>query len=101
MNEYKFEKFHRLTQDEFVLLKGTELAEKMLTNKWFTDCGAVIDVLDEYATGTWCAVSYNGGWLLYLASVGDIILAKQCVYTDPEPAPPILGVDINIGYDNT
>ena len=51
MSEYKFEKFHRLTQDEFVLLKGTELAEKMLTNKWYTDCADVLDILDANATG--------------------------------------------------
>jgi|TARA_B110000305_G_scaffold49852_1_gene53886 hypothetical protein len=99
MSEYKFEKFHRLTQDEFVLLKGTELAEKMLTNKWYTDCADVLDILDANATGTWCSVPYKGGWLLYLASVGDIILAKQYVQPGSEPAPAIQG--INIGYEHS
>jgi len=96
---YKFEKFHGLTQDEFVLLKGTELAEKMLTNKWFTDCPEVIELLDAHATGTWCAVPYRDGYLMYLASVGDIILAKQYVDPGSEPAPAIQG--INIGYEHS
>jgi hypothetical protein len=94
MSEYKFEKFHRLTQDEFVLLKGTELAEKMLTNKWFTDCADVLDLLDEHATGSWCAVPYNGGFLVYLASVGDILLERQYVQPDIDPAPPIHSINI-------
>lgn len=100
-NVYTFEKFHRLTLDEFTLLTGTELMSTMLINKWYTDSDDVIDLLDDYATGAWCAMKHGDGWLVYLSSESDIILARQHVAPDIVPAPAITSINIADEFTNT
>jgi len=98
---YTFEKFHRLTLDEFTLLKGTELMAQMLTNKWYTDSEDVIDLLDDHATGAWCAMKHGDGYLVYLSSVSDIMLARQYVTPETVPAPAITSINIADEFTNT
>jgi hypothetical protein len=87
-------KFNRLTEDEFVLLKGTDKMVEMITNKYYTDSHELVDWLDENATGTFCVVKHNAGWILYLESANDIMSVRQ--YCEPElvDAPPIHSINI-------
>tara|TARA_Y100000385_G_scaffold116437_1_gene121135 strand:+ start:1099 stop:1392 length:294 start_codon:yes stop_codon:yes gene_type:complete len=89
-----FKRFFRLTQDEFVLLQGTEKMQTMLSNKWFTDSHEVVEFLEEHATGSFCAVPYNDGFILYLESVGDVLSARQISEPESELAPAIHSINI-------
>ena len=87
-------KFNSLTEDEFVLLKGTDKMVEMITNKYYTDSYELVEWLDENATGTFCVVKHNGGWILYLESANDIMSVRQYCEPELEDAPPIHSINI-------
>lgn len=88
-----FKKFNRLTEDEFVLLKGTERMSTMISNKWFCD-DRVVDFLAENAVGQWCAIRHREGFIVYLESPHDIMQARQFADPDNVSAPPIHSINI-------
>lgn len=87
-------KFNRLTEDEFVLLKGTDKMVMMITNKYYTDQYSLIEWLEDNATGSFCVVKHLQGWILYLESSSDIMNAQQFCEPVSEPAPAIHSVNI-------
>lgn len=87
-------KFNRLTEDEFVLLKGTEKMVNMITNKYYTDEYSLVEWLDENAISSFCVVKHLQGWILYLESPNDILNARQYCEPQTEDAPPVHSINI-------
>ena len=87
-------KFNRLTEDEFVLLKGTEKMVNMITNKYYTETYELIEWLDDNAIGNFCVVKHLKGWILYLEMLEDMLNARQLCEPKTKDAPPIHSINI-------
>ena len=95
-------KFNRLTEDEFVMIKGTQLAADMIQNKWYTDEPTVLDIIDKTSSGSYCVVKHLKGWLIYLQFGQDIMYAKQHLeLAKKTEAPEIRSINIVDDYENT
>jgi len=90
-----FKRFNKLTEDEFVLLKGTEKLAEMLSNKFYTDDTSAIDWLEENAMWQWCCVSHGPGYILYFESAEDAHLLNQHLNSsNTSSEPPIHSINI-------
>ena len=69
-------RFNRLTQDESLLLKGTEKLATMISNKFKTYDFDVVEWLEENLLGQFCVVrqDLDKSWLIYFEHQEDIAL---------------------------
>lgn len=89
-------RFNRLTQDEFLLLKGTEKLATMISNKFKTYDFDVVEWLEENSLGQFCVVrqDLDKSWLIYFEHQEDIALVYSN-FTPKEPeAPPVHKINI-------
>jgi len=90
-----FRRFNRLTEDEIVLLKGTEKLASMLSNKFYTDDPDVVRHLEQSAICQWCCIVHGEGYILYFESLEDAHLANQYSNgSDTVSQPPIHSINI-------
>lgn len=92
-------KFNRLTESEFVLLKGTDKMVNMITNKYYTEDYSIIEWLDEHSIGSFCIVKHQEGWILYMEMPEDVNNIRQ--YCQPEviEAPAVHSINITDGTE--
>ena len=89
-------RFNRLTQDEFMLLKGTEKLAVMISNKFKTYNFDVVEWLEENSVGQFCVIKQDldKSWLIYFERSEDIALV-YANFTPKEPeAPPVHKINI-------
>jgi hypothetical protein len=95
-------KFNRITEDEFALIKGTQLAADMIANKWWTDSMDVLDIIEQTTSGSYCTIKHLNGWLIYLQYGDDIMYAKQHLeLAKNTTAPEIRSINILDDFQNT
>ena len=94
--EQVIKRYNRLTQDEFLLLKGTEKLAVMISNKFKTHDFDVVEWLDDNSMGQFCVIKQDldKSWLIYFESSEDIAMVLQN-FTPKEPdAPSIHSINI-------
>lgn len=94
--EQVIKRYNRLTQDEFLLLKGTEKLAVMISNKFKTRDFDVVEWLDDNSMGQFCVIKQDldKSWLIYFESSEDIAMVLQN-FTPKEPdAPAIHNINI-------
>ena len=96
-------RFNRLTQDEFLLLKGTDKIANMIGNKFKTYDFDVVEFLEENSMGQFCVIKQDmdKSRLIYFESTEDIAMVLRN-YTPKEPeAPSINKINIVDDFENT
>ena len=98
----KLTKFNRLTQDEFMLLQGTDKMANMISNKWLADADA-LDVLVEHAIGQWCSIPHGSEFIVYFDNPYDATILQDLNLTQPEGGvvPDIQSINIVDDFPNT
>lgn len=84
------ERYNRLTESEFLLLKGTDKMAQMISNKFFTRNFDVIEYLEGNSLGQFCVIKddLKQGWLIYVESLEDIqLVVANLTPKDPDAAP--------------
>ena len=63
-------RYNKLTQDEFLLLKGTEKIANMIGNKFKTHDFDVVEFLEQNSMGQFCVIKQelDKSWLIYFES---------------------------------
>ena len=87
--EQVIKRYNRLTQDEFLLLKGTEKLAVMISNKFKTYDFDVVEWLDENSMGQFCVIQQklDKSWLIYFESSEDIAMVLHN-FTPKQPKAP-------------
>ena len=67
-------RYNKLTQDEFLLLKGTEKIANMIGNKFKTHDFDVVEFLEQNSMGQFCVIKQelDKSWLIYFESSEDL-----------------------------
>ena len=87
-------RFNKLTQDEFLLMQGTETMTQMISKKFYTEDTDAIDWLEENAICQWCCVKHGPGFILYFESLDDANLLNQVMRSNTPSEPPIHSINI-------
>ena len=88
-------RFNKLTQDEFLLMQGTEKLTQMISNKFYTEDSSVLDFIEESALWQWCAIRHGQGFILYFENLEDANRAIQYSLEPNTPSePPIHSINI-------
>ena len=93
-----FKRFNKLTQDEFILMQGSEKITQMIGNKYYTDDTDVIDFLEEHAIGQWCPIKHRKGFIIYFESTEDVTIVRQYLEPNSIGAPPVHSINIAHEY---
>jgi hypothetical protein len=90
------ERYNRLTESEFLLLKGTEKMSTMISNKFFTADFDVIEYLEDNSLGQFCVIKNDvkGGWIIYFETLEDVQLAMANLTPKEPDAAPIHKINI-------
>lgn len=90
------ERYNRLTESEFLLLKGTEKMSTMISNKFFTTDFDVVEYLEDNSLGQFCVIKNDvkGGWIIYFETIEDVQLAMANLTPKEPDAEPIHRINI-------
>tara|TARA_B100000927_G_C16364343_1_gene428825 strand:+ start:568 stop:864 length:297 start_codon:yes stop_codon:yes gene_type:complete len=89
-------RYNKLTQDEFLLLKGTEKIANMIGNKFKTHDFDVVEFLEQNSMGQFCVIKQelDKSWLIYFESSEDIAMVLQNFTPKQPDAPAVHNINI-------
>lgn len=89
-------RYNKLTQDEFLLLKGTEKIANMIGNKFKTHDFDVVEFLEQNSMAQFCVIKQevDKSWLIYFESSEDIAMVLQNFTPKQPDAPAVHNINI-------
>jgi hypothetical protein len=89
-------RYNKLTETEFILLKGTDKIATMLSNKFVVTDYDVVHYLEQHAMGQFCVVvnERSKSWIIYFEQLSDVLYAEQYFAPKQQEAPPIHTINI-------
>lgn len=89
-------RYNKLTEAEFLLLKGTDKMAAMLSNKYVVNDYDVVHHLEQHAMGQFCVIINERGksWIIYFEQFSDVLYAEQFFAPKQPEAPPVHTINI-------
>jgi hypothetical protein len=89
-------RYNRLTESEFMLLKGTDKMSRMLSNKFKTRNFDVVEWLEENSIAQYCVIKQDmdKSWLIYFDALEDAHLVMSNFAPEEPEAPEIRKINI-------